>query len=34
MAERAFTVVLINAGLTWDKETIVKKKYWRNATSK
>jgi len=30
MAERAFTLALIKAGLTWDKETLVKKKYWRN----
>lgn len=30
MAERAFTVALINAGLTWDKQTLKEKGYWRN----
>jgi len=29
MAEQAFTVALINAGLTWDKETLKEKGYWR-----
>ncbi|MDR0497189.1 MAG: site-specific integrase [Treponema sp.] len=29
MAERSFTAALINAGLTWDKETLKKKGYWR-----
>jgi len=29
MAERAFIAALINAGLTWDKETLIKKGYWR-----
>ncbi|MCL2093793.1 MAG: tyrosine-type recombinase/integrase [Treponema sp.] len=30
MASRAFTVALINAGLTWDIETLKEKKYWKN----
>jgi integrase len=30
MAERAFTVALINAGLTWNKQTLKEKGYWRN----
>jgi integrase len=29
LAERAFTLALIKAGLTWDKETLKKKNYWR-----
>ena len=29
LAERAFITALMNAGLTWDKETLIKKGYWR-----
>ena len=29
MAERAFIAGLVNAGLTWDKETLIAKGYWR-----
>jgi integrase len=29
MAERAFIVALINAGLTWDKKTLIEKGYWK-----
>jgi len=30
LAERAFIAALINSGLTWDKETLKEKGYWRN----